>query len=139
MAKRLLILMAVAVMAAGCNQNPPLDGETGTITPVDDPTEPVDPADGMRITYMRNDSLAYTFTGSNFPILSSSTTIQWDIIDPGLAEPYQVRKIQWESLNYIFHAPGKARITLSTLRTETGTGTELYVLDKSTSITVDVY
>ena len=128
--------MAVAVMAAGCNQNPPSVDGTGTITPVDDPTEP---ADGMRISYVRNDSLAYTFTGSNFPILSSSTTIQWDIIDPGLAEPYQVRKAQWESLNYIFHAPGKARITMSTLKTQTGTGTELYVPDKSTSITVDVY
>lgn len=81
--KKLFILLAVAVMAAGCNQNPPSVGGTGTITPVDDPTEP---ADGMRISYVRNDSLAYTFTGSNFPILSSSTTIQWDIIDPGLAE-----------------------------------------------------
>lgn len=137
--KKLFILLAVAVMAAGCNQNPPTDGGTGTVTPVDNPTEPVDPADGMRISYVRNDSLAYTFTGSNFPIFTSSTTIQWDIIDPGLAEPYQVRKIQYESLNYIFHAPGKARITLSTLKTETGTGTELYVPDQSTSITVEVY
>lgn len=137
--KKLLILFVAAVMAAGCNQNPPSVGGTGTITPVDDPTEPVDPGDGMRISYVRNDSLAYTFTGSNFPIFASSSNIQWDIIDPGLAEPYQVRMRQYESLNYIFHAPGKARITLSTLKIETGTGTELYVPDHSTSITVDVY
>lgn len=127
--KKLFILLAAAVMAAGCNQNPPSVGGTGTITPVDDPTEPIEPSDGMRISYVRNDSLAYTFTGSNFPIFVSSTTIQWDIIDPGLAEPYQVRKRQYESLNYIFHAPGKARITLTL---------EEY-LNKSASITVDVY
>lgn len=127
--KKLFILLAVAVMAAGCNQNPPSVGGTGTVAPVNDPTEPIEPADGMRISYVRNDSLAYTFTGSNFPIFVSSTTIQWDIIDPGLAEPYQVRKRQYESLNYIFHAPGKARITLTL---------EEY-LNKSASITVDVY
>lgn len=127
--KKLFILLAAAMMAVGCNQNPPSVGGTGTITPVDDPTEPIEPADGMRISYVRNDSLAYTFTGSNFPIFVSSTTIQWDIIDPGLAEPYQVRKRQYESLNYTFQAPGKARITLTL---------EEY-LNKSASITVDVY
>lgn len=127
--KKLFILLAVAVMAAGCNQNPPSVGGTGTVTPVDDSTGSIEPADGMRISYVRNDSLAYTFTGSNFPIFVSSTTIQWDIIDPGLAEPYQVRKRQYESLNYTFQAPGKARITLTL---------EEY-LNKSASITVDVY
>lgn len=137
--RKLFILLAAAVMAAGCNQNPPLDGGTGTITPVDDPTEPVEPGDNMRITYMRNDSLAYTFTGSNFPIFTTSTTVQWDIIDPGLDEPYQTRCLMVDPVIYTFHALGKARITLSTLRMETGTGTELYVPDKSTSITIDVY
>ena len=130
MAKRLLILMAAAVMAAGCNQNPPSVGETGTITPEDDPTEPVDPYDGMHITYLPVDSLAYIFicaVGCNVP--SSTALVRWEIVDPGLDEPYQKITHSSEIISYHFHAPGKARITVTL---------EEY-LNKSTSITIDVY
>lgn len=128
--KKLFILLAAAVMAAGCNQNPPSVGGTGTITPVDDPTEPVDPDDGMYISYMRSDSLAYVFSCAvGFNIPSSTALVRWEIVDPGRDEPYQNLTHSSEFIFYHFQAPGKARITVTL---------EEY-LNKSASITVDVY
>ena len=127
--KKLFILLAAAVMVVGCNQNPPSVGETGTVTPVDDPTEPVEPdepANSIHISYVRNESLKYTFTGElDYQMPFNTMIALWEIIDPGL-QCYRVHMEPPYVVTYTFPAPGKALITLST---SYGTA----------SITVDVY
>ena len=132
--KRLFILLAVAVMAAGCNQNPPSVGGTGTITPVDDSTGSIEPADAMHISYIRYDSLEYGFNCKfNRSTEGYTARVQWEITDPGKTEPYQSRMPYSETFYYTFQAPGKARITA------TYEDYEDISTSTSASITVDVY
>lgn len=132
--KKLFILLAVAVMAAGCNQNPPSVGGTGTVTPVDDSTGSIEPADGMYISYERHDSLLYVFScrfNRSTETVAHTAQFLWEITDPGLTEPYQIRRPYSENIHYMFLAPGKARIT-ATLE-------DYQDIPSSASITVDVY
>lgn len=132
--KKLFLLLAAAVMAAGCNQNPPSVGGTGTITPVDDPTEPIEPSDAMHISYIRYDSLAYGFNCKfNRSTEGHTARVLWEITDPGKTEHSQSRMPYSETFNYTFQAPGKARITATYVDyQDISTST-------SASITVDVY
>ena len=132
--KKLFILFAAVLMAVGCNQNPPSVGETGTITPEDDPTESIEPADGMYISYVRHDSLVYVFScrfNRSTETVEHTAQFLWEITDPGKTEPYQIRRPYSENIHYMFRAPGKARIT-ATLE-------DYRDIPSSASITVDVY
>lgn len=134
MKKLFFILIAVAVMAAGCNQNPPSVGGTGTVTPVDDPTEPIEPSDAMHISYIRYDSLVYGFNCKfNRSTEGYTARVQWEITDPGKTEHSQFRMPYSETFYYTFQAPGKARITA------TYEDYQDISISTSASITVDVY
>ena len=91
--------------------------------------------DDIVITYTRTAPLKYAFSAQiNTP--ASTSTVTWEISDPGLAELYSTTSATSSYFPYTFHAEGEAKVTFSTMKVD---GIDGYVKDHSASITLHVY
>ena len=104
------------------------------MTPVNDSTNQIEPA-SLRITYVRTDSLQYSFFC--FCSLPFFSYYEWTLEDPGLETPFYDSHTHHSEIHYTFHAPGKAKLTVSITEFDMGA----FRLDTlaTTSMTINVH
>lgn len=122
-------IAAIALTLASC------DKTVGSLPYVEpDPFHGVS-EDDIVITYTRTAPLKYAFS-AQIKTPASSSTVTWEISDPGLAELYSTTLAASSYFPYTFHAEGEAKVTFSTMKVN---GIDGYVKDHSASITLHVY